>query len=126
VHVLHASHVLHAGEWRGLEVAIKTVLFQSGVDSSPINPALAAKHGRSAHSPAQHAPSEAEIASEAAIATNMMHPNIVATYSYDIMKVSGGKTPVDTGELAVYKLYLIQVCCLFVRVICDSKTSMPQ
>lgn len=101
-----------AGEWRGLEVAIKTVLFQSSSESGVIPPQFAAQHGRSSASPEQHVPSEATIASEAAIATNMAHRNIVATYNYDIVRVSGGNMA-DTAELAIYKLYLIQVLNIF-------------
>ena len=80
------------------------MLFQGGSISGAIQPALAAQHGRSSASAAQVAPNEAAIASEAAIATNMAHRNIVATYSYDIVRVSA-----DVAELAIYKLYLIQV-----------------
>lgn len=83
-------------------MAIKTVLFQSGGNSGNTP-----SHGASTQR-AQHAPNEAAIASEAAIATNMSHGNIVATYNYDIVRVSGG----HLAELAVYKLYLIQVRCM--------------
>lgn len=77
----------HAGEWRGLEVAIKTVIFSSsGIDSDQ---------------------QTAVVASEAAIASNLVHPNIVATYSHDVLDVAKAVGP----ELGVYKFYLIQVRC---------------
>jgi hypothetical protein len=71
-----------AGQWRGLPVAIKTVLFQSSSGDSQM----------------------ALVASEAAIASNLVHPNIVATYSHDICNVSQGG-----NELPIFKFYLIQV-----------------
>jgi hypothetical protein len=71
-----------AGQWRGLPVAIKTVLFQSGSGDSQM----------------------ALVASEAAIASNLVHPNIVATYSHDICNVSQ-----EGNELPIFKFYLIQV-----------------
>lgn len=48
----------------------------------------------------------AKVASEVAIASNLVHHNIVATYSHDICHVSDA----STCELDIYKFYLIQVC----------------
>ena len=72
-----------AGEWRGLEVAIKTVIFTScgGDQQTDL------------------------VASEAAIASYLNHKNIVATYNHDIIDVAKAVGP----ELGVYKFYLIQV-----------------
>jgi hypothetical protein len=72
-----------SGQWRGLEVAIKTVIFQSS----------------------QHEHTTSAVASEAAIATNLTHSNVVATYSHDICNV----TQAGGAELDIYKFYLIQV-----------------
>ena len=67
-------------------MAIKTVVFTSeGVDTQT-----------------------ARVASEAAIASNLSHPNVVATYSHDILDVQKSTGP----ELGIYKFYLIQVQCL--------------
>jgi hypothetical protein len=74
-----------AGEWRGLQVAIKTVVFQSDLLDAPIS----------------------RVASETVIATNLIHPNIVATYSHDISAVGGGAE--GEPELGIYKFYPIQV-----------------
>lgn len=72
----------HAGAWRGLEVAIKTVVFQSaGADEQM-----------------------AQVASEAAIASNLSHRNVVATYSHDIVDVVRAVGP----EPGFYKFYLVQ------------------
>lgn len=72
-----------AGEWRKLAVAIKTVVFQNGEDDSYT------KH----------------VASEAAIASNLMHKNVVNTYSHDIRNITTGPGP----EHSIYKFYLLQV-----------------
>jgi hypothetical protein len=67
-----------------LEVAIKAVIFSSeGGDGET---AVAAR--------------------EAAIAGNLSHPNVVATYSHEILDASKSVGP----ELGVCKFYLIQVC----------------
>jgi hypothetical protein len=71
------------GEWRGLDVAIKTVVFQGEHDNDTTS----------------------AVASEAAIASNLTHRNVVATYSHDICNV----TNVAGAELDIYKFYLIQV-----------------
>jgi hypothetical protein len=65
-------------------VAIKTVIFSSAGGDKQM----------------------ALVASEAAIASNLSHRNIVATYSHDILDVAQGAGP----ELGVYKFVLIQVC----------------
>jgi hypothetical protein len=67
-------------------VAIKTILFEGAVDGDA---AVAA-------------------AREAAIASNLVHRNIVATYSHHMRQIQG---PHDgsAGELGVFKMYLIQV-----------------
>ena len=72
-----------AGEWRGIQVAIKTLIFQDCGASSQT----------------------AAVASEAAIASNLVHRNIVATYSHDICNVASAANK----ELGIFKFYLIQV-----------------
>jgi serine/threonine protein kinase len=67
-------------------VAIKTVLFQSGPAENQL----------------------AKVASEAAIASNLHHNNVVVTYAHDICRV---ETPVDTNELTMFKFYLVQEYC---------------
>ena len=71
-----------AGQWRGLDVAIKTVIFSSSQGDQQTQ----------------------VVASEAAIASNLSHKNIVATYNHDILDVAKAVGP----ELGVYKFYLIQ------------------
>lgn len=74
-----------AGQWRGLDVAIKTVQFQAGALDSPV----------------------VAISNEAAIASNLNHPNIVATYAHDIADVTAQKE--GRAADSVYKFYLVQV-----------------
>ena len=80
-----------AGQWRGLDVAIKTVIFSSNQSDQQTQ----------------------VVATEAAIASNLSHKNIVATYHHDILDVAKAVG----NELGVYKFYLIQVrltcrsCC---------------
>lgn len=69
-----------------MEVAIKMLLFQSNDSESKT----------------------AVVASEAAIASNLVHHNIVATYATDVCSVDAGVERRD--GLDVFKLYLIQVC----------------
>ena len=77
----HCKRLARAGAWRGLEVAIKTVVFP-GADEQM-----------------------AQVASEAAIASNLSHRNVVATYSHDIVDVVRAVGP----EPGFYKFYLVQV-----------------
>jgi hypothetical protein len=46
------------------------------------------------------------LASEAAIASNLSHRNVVAMYNHDICNVAVAAC----NELDIYKFYLIQVC----------------
>jgi hypothetical protein len=64
-------------------VAIKTLIFEDSHDSRET----------------------ALIASEAAIASNLSHRNIVATYSHDVCSIAGQAQP----EPSIFKFYLIQV-----------------
>lgn len=89
--------VIAAGEWRGLEVAIKTVIFSSGGADRQM----------------------AQVSSEAAIASNLSHRHIVSTYSHDIIDVQKAVGP----EKGVYKFYLIQVC--FVNRLLLALRSIP-
>ena len=84
-HVFHADSDggWRAGRWRGLEVAIKTVVFESGDRDSQT----------------------ALVASEAAIASNLVHSNIVATYWHDVRTVSDA----HGLEFGIFKLCLVQV-----------------
>ena len=74
-------------------MAIKTVIFQSDESDNTMS----------------------RLASEAAIASNLSHVNVVAMYSHDICTVSSDAH----NELDIYKFYLIQVrpcgdiCLLF-------------
>lgn len=83
--------MVNAGRWQGREVAIKTVVFESGA----------------------HTSQTALVASEAAIASNLVHENIVKTYKHDVRTISNAQGL----EMGVFKLFLVQVfqaphaCC---------------
>eukprot|EP00892_Ulva_mutabilis_P010030 jgi/Ulvmu1/739/UM010_0112.1 len=79
------SGTVYHGQWRGVEVAIKTVLLSSNIADQVTT----------------------SVAREAAIATNLGHSNIVATYNHDVRVVS----PAGSQELDVCKIYLIQEYC---------------
>jgi hypothetical protein len=71
-----------AGEWRGLEVAIKKIVFEGHGDGDELR----------------------AVASEAAISTNLSHRNVIATYSHDIVNIS----PATKHEPGIYKFYLVR------------------
>ena len=77
-----------AGEWSGRLVAIKTMVFRSSSDQV------------------------ARAASETAIASNLAHPNMVATYCHDVHKIESSPEFLSgsyKAELQLHKLYLVQV-----------------
>lgn len=80
-----AFGTVYAGEWQGIPVAIKTVVFQGGEDESM----------------------SSLIVSEAAIASNLFHKNVVATYCHDIRSLLNG----NGKEATVFKFYLLQEYC---------------
>jgi hypothetical protein len=80
-----AFGTVYAGEWQGIPVAIKTVVFQGGHDES----------------------TSSLIVSEAAIASNLFHKNVVATYCHDIRSLVNG----NGKEATVFKFYLLQEYC---------------
>ncbi len=59
------SGVVYLGMWRGLTVAVKSLTF-SALPSQPVNRR------------------QQRAMTEAAICRTLQHPNIVATYSYDL------------------------------------------
>ena len=69
-------------------MAVKTVVFQGGIDNAHAN----------------------LVASEAAIAINMKHKNIVGTYSHDLRNITERESV--GPEQSVFKFYLLQACYL--------------
>jgi serine/threonine protein kinase len=80
-----AFGTVYRGEWRGLPVAIKTVVFQSTASDDQL----------------------ALIASEAAISSSLVHHNIVATYAHDVKHITS-ESGLDAG---LFKFHLIQEYC---------------
>mmetsp|Transcript_8894 Transcript_8894/g.26992 ORF Transcript_8894/g.26992 Transcript_8894/m.26992 type:complete len:491 (-) Transcript_8894:807-2279(-) len=98
---------VYLGRWRGLEVAVKTVVFSEN------NGAGMSTHTAKARVAAQ--PQQRAVM-EAAVCTSVMHPNVVATYHYDIVAVQdnkeGGATAVAAARPATdWKLFLVQEYC---------------
>eukprot|EP00892_Ulva_mutabilis_P011154 jgi/Ulvmu1/8410/UM042_0117.1 len=73
---------VYRGEWQGLPVAVKSIVFDS------------AHHGDGDGEPT------AVFAREAAIATHLSHRNIVATYSHDVRTVDGASVHSSGGGAA--------------------------
>jgi serine/threonine protein kinase len=80
-----AFGTVYRGEWRGLPVAIKMVIFQSNASDDQL----------------------ALIASEAAISSSLVHRNIVATYAHDVKHI----TPDSGRDAGLFKFHLIQEYC---------------
>lgn len=81
---------VYRGSWKGLEVAIKTIVFQD-----------------------RHEDGTAErVIKEAAIACNMSNEYVVNTFAHELKRM-----PVQVpGELVDYKLYIIQVSLLLICI----------
>lgn len=58
---------MYAGEWRGLEVAVKSMVFEADLGEAE--------------------PTSVRVAQEAAISESLAHPNVVQTYAHDIHAV---------------------------------------
>ncbi|CAD7699863.1 unnamed protein product [Ostreobium quekettii] len=102
--------VVYKGQWRGVPVAIKTVIFQDMADRA----------GRQRQ----------RVVFEAAISSSISHRNLVQTYSYSFKKlqsesfqVTGSHAPKDPKQLEIvmgseyknsiadWKLYIVQEYC---------------
>ncbi|KAG2435188.1 hypothetical protein HXX76_007271 [Chlamydomonas incerta] len=80
--------VVYKGTWQGLTVAIKTVVFSATTD-----------HRRSA-------------LKEAALASSVVHPNIIATYCSELQSIGGhhGLLPMPAQQAPImdWRLYIVQ------------------
>jgi len=91
---------VYKGTWKGLNVAVKTVLFTE-------------------HTGGEELPQKARAILEAAVSTSMSHKNIVSTYHYDIKPVRdnvsaeqpGLQVASMTGMVDDWKLYLVLEYC---------------
>jgi hypothetical protein len=81
-------------------VAIKTVVFQSGKDQTQ----------------------SSLIVSEAAIASNLFHKNVVTTYCHDVRMVPDKMLGNEEG---VFKFYLLQVRCFVLFSIIPTVKQVP-
>jgi serine/threonine protein kinase len=106
---------VYRGSWKGLGVAVKTVVFSGGQHEA------AARALDSTGRSVRQMPYDRAV-SEAAICKSINHRNVVATYHWDVKRVKPMQEPgqwleVDSSnageslEVADYKLYLIQELC---------------
>lgn len=120
----HAICKRHAGTWRNLPVAVKTVTFQDRTSGSQ--------------------KSQQRAMLEAAITSSISHPNVVSTYSYDIQPLNASSSQTRGGwhvatsmplQMATdWKLFIVQEYCsggslrqaLDNRVFWDSSTRQPK
>uniref|UniRef100_A0A7S0R9B6 Protein kinase domain-containing protein n=1 Tax=Chlamydomonas leiostraca TaxID=1034604 RepID=A0A7S0R9B6_9CHLO len=107
---------VYVGSWRGLAVAVKTMLFPAHTGACGNGPG---RHGWAV--------------SEAATCMSLNHPNIVATYRYDVQEVCtmqeegqllrlapAGGAAHAVKEVSAFKLYLIQeLCDESLRAMCE-------
>ncbi|KXZ52948.1 hypothetical protein GPECTOR_8g322 [Gonium pectorale] len=97
-----SAGVVYLGMWRGLTVAVKALVVQDG---------LIGEEGRQRQ----------RAVLEAAISSSLDHPNVVATYAYEVRRMAvrqqeaaeagGGGPDADGGSGAVHQLLLVQELC---------------
>ena len=97
----------HSGRWCNMDVAVKTLLFQD------VPTHVATKDDEEVRNIGL---CNREVAvHEAAVCCSMSHPNVVATYHYEVLharsfrKAPSGLSIVDRSGSKAFKLYLIQV-----------------
>ena len=94
-----------------MDVAVKIMLFQNTTPASAANNAAGLKGGRVC----AFQLARKRVLQEAALCCSMSHPNVVATYHYDVLVASAfhdtpsGLTIADNSGEGAFKLYLIQV-----------------
>ncbi|KAF5825549.1 hypothetical protein DUNSADRAFT_8763 [Dunaliella salina] len=90
-----ACGTVYKGTWKGLDVAVKTVLFTEHTEGSNL-------------------PQKARAILEAAVSASMSHPNIVPTYHYDIKPIRAHHEGIEIDAMAGlddWKLFLVQEYC---------------
>ena len=89
-----------------MSVAVKVVLFQNTPATAPL--------GTGPRLP--RVCNQQQVLLEAAVCCSVAHPNVVATYHYEVLqatffqKAPSGICISDQSGSGAYKLYLIQVC----------------
>ena len=105
------------GTWCNMDVAVKIMLFQNS------NPTMVASSSKGTDRGSGYCPSNTEdpparrlVLREAAVCCSVSHPNVVATYYYEVLQASAfhhtpsGLEITDHSGVEAFKLYLIQVC----------------
>ncbi|PNH11931.1 putative LRR receptor-like serine/threonine-protein kinase [Tetrabaena socialis] len=114
--------VVYAGVWRGLPVAVKTLIVPA---------AIAAGLGLGSSCDGREGRARKRAVLEAAISLSLMHPNVVSTYTYELRPLvqepppgpapdwgsestsrdGGGGSPSCVEEADGHKLYIVQELC---------------
>ena len=94
-----------------MDVAIKIMLFQNSPQHAPAPQGDADDPNKGGR---KHADTRQLVLREAAVCCSLSHPNVVATYHFEVMEATAFRHSMDlcitdkSGERA-YKIYLIQV-----------------
>ena len=97
-------------------MAVKIMLFQNSNTLNSGPPRVSLIPTASADKHVINVGDRQQILREAALCCSMSHPNVVATYHYEVTQAKGfhsspsGLSISDRSGLGTYKLYLIQVC----------------
>ena len=113
--VLHSLHALCAppGHWANMNVAVKIMLFQNSTQRAPASSHYDAEDPSTSAS--KHRDTLQLVLREAAVCCSMAHPNVVATYHYEVRQATAihhtpsGLCITDKSGEKMFKLYLIQV-----------------
>ncbi|KXZ56909.1 hypothetical protein GPECTOR_1g82 [Gonium pectorale] len=102
-----AQGVVYRGTWRGLAVAVKSILIQvpgsGGPESTPTDPRVR------------------QAVAEAAISTSVSHPNVIATYTYMLQRLDGWYGGGASGDVTAAVSADPRVCCAAATAVAASE-----
>ena len=100
------------GHWANMDVAVKIMLFQNSTQLVPAPHSAAEDPNNSAR---KRMDTRQLVLREAAVCCSMSHPNVVATYHYEVLQATAfrdtpsGLSITDRSGEEAFKLYLLQV-----------------
>ena len=103
---------MRAGRWKQLDVAVKVVLFQN---TAALMAAMSKNEGAKVGGFSKRELARQHVLREAAVCCSVLHPNVVATYHYEVLHAASfhdtptGLSITDVSGEKAFKLYLIQV-----------------
>ena len=95
-----------------MDVAVKIMLFQNSTKRVPASHNAAEDLNKNAR---KHTDTRQLVLREAAVCCSMSHPNVVATYHYEVLQATAfrdtpsGLSITDRSGEEAFKLYLLQV-----------------